>query len=64
MTRRGKISREVAYAITSLGPSVGPAALLWLWRGHWRIENQLHYVRDVTFGEDASQVRTGAAPRC
>ena len=61
--RRGKISHEVAYAITSLSPPVGPAALLWLWRGHWRIENQLHYVRDVTFGEDASQVRTGAAPQ-
>jgi predicted transposase YbfD/YdcC len=63
VTRRGKVSREVAYAITSLGPVVGPATLLWLWRGHWGIENQLHYVRDVTFGEDASTVRTGAAPQ-
>ena len=62
VTRRGKVSHEVAYAITSLGPRIGPAPLLWLWRGHWRIENQLHYVRDVTFGEDASPVRTGAAP--
>ena len=62
VTRRGKVSREVSYAITSLAPPVGPAALLRLWRGHWRIENQLHYVRDVTFGEDASTVRTGAAP--
>ena len=32
-------------------------------RGHWGIENRLHYVRDVTLGEDASQVRTGAAPQ-
>ena len=31
-------------------------------RGHWEIENRLHYVRDVTLGEDASQVRKGAAP--
>ena len=31
--------------------------------GHWGIENRLHYVRDVTLGEDASQVRTGAAPQ-
>jgi predicted transposase YbfD/YdcC len=32
-------------------------------RGHWGIENQLHYVRDVTFGEDASTVATGHAPQ-
>jgi predicted transposase YbfD/YdcC len=31
--------------------------------GIWKIENRLHWVRDVTYGEDASQVRTGAAPR-
>jgi predicted transposase YbfD/YdcC len=54
--------REVAYALTSLGPRVGPPRLLRLWRGHWGIENRLHYVRDVTLGEDASTVRTGAAP--
>jgi hypothetical protein len=29
-------------------------------RGHWTIENRSHYVRDVTFGEDTSQVRRGA----
>lgn len=59
----GKVSTERAYAITSLGPEVGPTDLLALWRGHWAIENRLHYVRDVTLGEDASQVRTGAAPQ-
>jgi hypothetical protein len=32
-------------------------------RGHWSIENGLHYVRDVTFAEDASRVRTGTAPQ-
>ena len=37
-------------------------ALLGHARGHWGIENRLHYVRDVTFGEDASQVRSAAAP--
>jgi hypothetical protein len=37
--------------------------LLDLVRGHWRIENSLHYVRDVTFGEDRSRLRTGHAPQ-
>ena len=32
-------------------------------RGHWHIENRLHYVRDVTFGEDRSRLRTRAAPQ-
>jgi hypothetical protein len=31
-------------------------------RQHWRVENQLHYVRDVTLGEDACRVRSGNAP--
>lgn len=60
--RKGKLSREVRYAITSLGEEVGAQQLLRHVRGHWGIENRLHYVRDVTFGEDASQVRTGSAP--
>jgi hypothetical protein len=38
-----------------------PACLADLLRGHWAIEG-LHHLRDVTFAEDASQVRTGAAP--
>jgi hypothetical protein len=36
---------------------------LQLWRGHWHIENKLHYVRDVIFDEDRSQVRTGHIPQ-
>ncbi len=32
-------------------------------RGHWGIENPLHYVRDVSFGEDLSTVCTGHAPQ-
>jgi hypothetical protein len=40
-----------------------PARLADLIRGHWGIENGLHWVRDVTFAEDASQVRTGSAPQ-
>jgi len=40
-----------------------PAELLAYNRGHWAIENNLHYVRDVTMGEDACRVRTGSAPQ-
>ena len=62
--RKGTRTVELAYAITSLTPEeAGPARLLRLWRGHWRIENRLHWVRDVTFDEDRSQVRTGAVPQ-
>jgi predicted transposase YbfD/YdcC len=32
-------------------------------RDHWQIENGLFHVRDVTFGEDASRVRSGSAPQ-
>ena len=65
-TRRhkGKETVERAYAITSLPPEQADAArLLEIWSGHWRIENRLHWVRDVVFGEDLSQVRTGSAPQ-
>lgn len=37
-----------------------PARLLALSRGQWTIENRLHWVRDVTFDEDRSRVRSGA----
>jgi len=60
----GEIEREVRYAITSLPPDRADAGrLLALLRGHWGIENRLHYVRDVTFDEDRSAVRTKAAPQ-
>jgi hypothetical protein len=55
--------KQVIYAITSVPPDHrGPAALLALARDHWHIENRLFHVRDVTFGEDLCQVRSGAAP--
>ncbi len=55
---------EVTYAVTSLPPDRADArTLLGHLRGHWGIENKVHYVRDVTFDEDRSQVRTGAAPQ-
>jgi hypothetical protein len=53
-----------AYAITSLPfAQARPARLADLLRGHWAIENGLHWVRDVTFAEDGSQLRTGTAPQ-
>jgi predicted transposase YbfD/YdcC len=52
------------YAVTSLShQQAGPARLADLLRGHWAIENGLHWIRDVTFGEDASQIRTGTGPQ-
>jgi hypothetical protein len=63
-TVKGQTTVEVSYGITSLGPQEADAArLLELVRGHWRIENCLHYVRDVTLGEDACRVRKGSAPQ-
>jgi len=51
------------YAITSLTfAQASPARLADYLRGHWTIENGLHWVRDVTFAEDSSQIRTGAGP--
>lgn len=54
---------EVSYAITSAAPERADATvLLRALRGHWGIENRLHYVRDVTFDEDRCQLRGGAIP--
>lgn len=62
--RTGEVSREVSYAITSLGPEQAKATqMIKLWREHWHIENRLHWVRDVTFDEDRSQVRAGHIPQ-
>jgi hypothetical protein len=60
----GVRSDEVVYGVTSLSPERADAAtLLRLMRDHWQIENGLHWVRDVTLGEDACRVRTGSAPQ-
>ena len=59
--RTGAVQEQVTYAVTSLSPDqASPARLERLWRGHWGIENKVHYIRDVTFGEDAGQAHTGA----
>jgi predicted transposase YbfD/YdcC len=63
-TKAGKKTVEVVYLITSADHQAAPPATLAAWvQGHWSIENQLHWVRDVTYDEDRSQVRTGNAPQ-
>jgi predicted transposase YbfD/YdcC len=62
VTRNGKKTVEVVYLITS-DRDAGPATLAAWVRSHWHIENKLHWVRDVTYQEDKSLVRTGNAPR-
>lgn len=64
ITRKGQSRPQVAYAVTSLpAAAASPKWLLTLWRGHWGIENRLHWVRDVTFDEDRCQIRSGAPPQ-
>jgi predicted transposase YbfD/YdcC len=70
-TRRGglyKQTHETVYVATSYeadkNPSQNPGDVLYRHaRGHWGIESKSHWVRDVDFSEDASQIRTRAAPR-
>lgn len=62
-TVKGLTTSETQYAITSAPRGQADAAkLLEWWRGLWKIENGVHYVRDVTLGEDASRIRTSVAP--
>nr|WP_078916029.1 ISAs1 family transposase [Streptomyces viridochromogenes] len=61
--KTGKTTVKTVYAVTSLtAEQATPAQLARLVRDHWTIE-ALHHVRDTTFAEDASQLRTGNAPR-
>lgn len=57
-------SKEIVFGITSLPVDLaGPVHLNHYERAHWCVENRLNWVRDVTFKEDHSQVRTATAPR-
>jgi predicted transposase YbfD/YdcC len=54
---------ETVYAVTDLNwHQIRADQLADAARGHWRVENQLHWIRDVTFAEDHSQIRTGSGP--
>lgn len=62
--QKGKSKQEVRYGITSLPAGVASAGrLLQLKRGHWGTENRLHYVKDMTLGEDHSHLHCGAGPQ-
>lgn len=63
-TRTGEVQEDVTYGVTSLpADRAGAARLLQIVRQHWHIENRSHWVRDVTYGEDHSQVRVGSIPQ-
>src|SRR5207247_10617441 len=63
VTRSGQQTVEVVSLPTPADHPTAPRAVLAAWvQGHWGIENQLHWVRDVTYDEDRSQIRTGNAP--
>ena len=60
----GKETTETVCAVTSLGAERASAKrLLTLARGHWQIEDRVHWVRDMSLGEDACRVRTAEAPQ-
>lgn len=62
--KTGVVREAAVFGVTSLAPKRADAAhLLALVRGHWHIENQSHWVRDVTFAEERSQVRCGNLPQ-
>jgi predicted transposase YbfD/YdcC len=62
--KTGKVHHEVVYGLTSLSPQRAPAKRLnGLVRRHWAVENELHWRRDVTLGEDGCQSRTGKVPQ-
>ena len=58
-----RFTTETVYAITDLHVHQAKPHQLATWiRGHWSIENQIHWIRDVTYDEDRSQIRTGTGP--
>jgi predicted transposase YbfD/YdcC len=61
--KTGRRTRETVYVLTDLtSRQASPERLAKIVRSQWTIENRLHFVRDTTFAEDASKVRTGHGP--
>lgn len=61
--KTGKRSRETVYVLTDLtSKAASPQRIAEIIRSQWITENRLHFVRDVTFAEDASKIRTGHRP--
>ncbi len=64
VVKTGKVSREVAFCLTSLSASqAGPEELLNLVRRHWEVENRVHYVRDFSYGEDRCRASVRNLPQ-
>ena len=62
--KTGNVSHAVSFGLTRVAVAdATPLELEGGWRGHWTIENRVHYVRDVSLGEDAHQMHTGPAPQ-
>jgi predicted transposase YbfD/YdcC len=63
MGKRAKWRTETVYAICTLSAAQAQPRELARWlRDHWGIKNRLHWVRNVTLGEDLHQARTGSGP--
>jgi predicted transposase YbfD/YdcC len=64
IVKTGETSTVVEYGVTSLTRNkADDETLMQIIRGHWTIENKVHYVRDMAFDEDRSQIRTKNGPR-
>ena len=64
LSRKKKWSAGTVYAVTSLtATQASPAGLAAMIRGHWMIEDSLHWIRDMDYDEDRSQIRTASGPR-